>query len=323
MNTNKFAILFPGQGSQQPGMGRFLFENFKVAKDLFSEGSEAISLDLAKLCFESTDAELALTENTQPALLCVSTVAAQVIATEFGLNAGAAAGHSIGEYAAFVAAKVISFSDAMKAVRKRGLAMQAAVPAGQGSMLAVLGLEDTQVEWLCQHVQKQSGMGPISPANFNSPGQVVISGSATAIQWLKDNFKAEEIPGSAKRAKLIPLKVSAPFHCEMMKPAEEEMANFLNSIQFRDATIPIYQNHHAKAETSALVLRAHLIQQISAPVLWTQSIQKMKADGFSQFIEAGHGSVVKGLVKKIDADLKVLSSATAEDLQLIRSLATN
>lgn len=319
MSENKFAFVFPGQGSQQVGMGKYFYENFPLAKQTFEQASDAISFDMKKLCFEGSEADLALTENTQPALLCVSTCVQRVLTNEFGLKPAAAAGHSIGEYAALVAAQVMAFDDAIRAVRKRGQAMQAAVPVGEGAMIAVLGLEDNQVEWLCDHVKKSSGLGPISAANFNSPGQVVISGSAKAIAWLKENFKAEEVPGSPRRAKLIPLNVSAPFHCAMMGPAEEQMRSFLDGIRFQDAKFAIYQNHHASAETKAEAIREHLIKQISAPVLWTQSVLKMKQDGFTSFVEVGHGAVLKGLIKKIDADLKVLSTNTAEDLESIRS----
>src|SRR4051812_27635287 len=183
------AILFPGQGSQAPGMGRFLFDNFKIAKETFEEGSEALGLDLKKLCFEGDEKTLALTENTQPALLCVSTATWRLLKSELNLKPAAAAGHSIGEYAALVAAESINYAEAIKAVRLRGQAMQSAVPIGRGGMTAVLGLDDEQVRFLCEWTVKESGFSPLSPANFNSPGQVVISGSQKALNWLKDNFK--------------------------------------------------------------------------------------------------------------------------------------
>src|SRR5437868_8082507 len=178
-------LLFPGQGSQQPGMGRFLFDNFKAAKETFEEASEALSQDMKKLCFEGSEADLALTENTQPALLLVSTATQRVLKSEYHIKVAAAAGHSIGEYAALVAANVIDFAPAMKAVRTRGQAMQSAVPVGQGGMIATLGLEPDQAKFLCEYVVKESGFGPLSPANFNSPGQIVLSGSMKAIEWLK------------------------------------------------------------------------------------------------------------------------------------------
>lgn len=312
-----WSLLFPGQGSQSPGMGKFLHSEFKIAKETFEEASEAIQLDMKKLCFDSAESDLALTENTQPALLCVSTATQRVLRQEVPVKVAAAAGHSIGEYAALVSADVIPFAQAMKAVRRRGQAMQTAVPRGEGGMVACLGLDEPQVRWLCEWSEKESGFSPLSPANFNSPGQVVISGSQHALEWLKNNFKAELIPGSPRRAKLIPLNVSAPFHCAMMAPAENEMREVLTSIAFKNAAFPIYQNLHAKPETEAVNLRENLIRQISAPVLWSQSIEAMKSNRLITMIECGHGQVLKGLVKKIDETLQVYSLNSIEDLKLI------
>ncbi len=314
-----FTFVFPGQGSQQPGMGRFLFENFKIAQETFEEGSEALKQDMKQLCFEGSEADLALTENTQPALLLVSTATQRVLRSEFHAKVQSAAGHSIGEYAALVAADVIRFDQAMQAVRTRGQAMQSAVPVGQGSMVAVLGLEPDQVETLCQYVVKNSGFSPLSPANFNSPGQIVISGSAKAIAWLKDNFKPENIWAEApKRAKLIPLSVSAPFHCEMMKPAEDTMRVVLTDMEFKPAAFPIVQNFNAKFENDGAALRENLIRQVSAPVRWTQSMETLKAAGHSQIIECGVGKVIQGLLKKIDPEFfKVMTTSSIEDIRTI------
>lgn len=314
-----FTLAFPGQGSQQPGMGQFLFENFKLAQEIFEEGSDALKQDMKKLCFQGSEADLALTENTQPALLLVSTVTQKVLRKEFDLKVKAAVGHSIGEYAALVAANVIQFDDAMRAVRTRGQAMQSAVPVGQGGMVAVLGLEPEQVETLCNYVVKNSGTGPLSAANFNSPGQIVISGSQKAINWLKDNFKPELIFKEApKRAKLIPLSVSAPFHCEMMKPAEDAMRLVLTAMGFGKATFPIIQNFHAQPETEGAILRENLIRQVSAPVRWTQSMEVLKTMGHSLIIECGAGKVLQGLLKKIDGEFfKVMTTTSMEDLKTI------
>ncbi len=314
-----FTLVFPGQGSQQPGMGRFLFENFRVAKETFEEASEALKFDIKKLCFQGSEEDLALTENTQPALLAVSTATQRVLAREFHIKIQSAAGHSIGEYAALVAADVIRFDHAIQAVRTRGQAMQSAVPVGQGGMLAVLGLDADQVQTLCQYAVKNSGFGPLSPANFNCPGQIVISGSAKAIDWLKNNFKPESIWAEApRRAKLIPLTVSAPFHCEMMKPAEETMRLVLTAMEFKRAAFPIVQNFHAKLETDGLILRENLIRQVSAPVLWTQSMNTLKAAEHSQMIECGAGKVIQGLIKKIDSEyFKVMTTSTIEEIKTI------
>ncbi len=314
-----FTLAFPGQGSQQPGMGRFLFENFKIAKETFEEGSEALNSDMKKLCFEGTESDLALTENTQPALLLVSTATQRVLRQELGVKVSLAAGHSIGEYAALVAANVIRFDEAMRAVRTRGQAMQSAVPVGQGGMVAVLGLEPEQVDTLCSYVVKNSGEGPLSAANYNSPGQIVISGSQKAINWLKDNFKPELIFTEApKRAKLIPLSVSAPFHCAMMKPAEEKMRSVLTAMEFKTAEFPIIQNFHAKVESDGSILRENLIRQVSAPVLWTQSMENLKSLGQANVIECGAGKVLQGLLKKIDGDFfKVMTTTNMEDIKTI------
>lgn len=311
------SLLFPGQGSQSPGMGKFLVDQFKVAAQTFEEGSDALGLNLRKLCFEGDEKTLSLTENTQPALLCVSTATWRVLKSEFNLQPKAAAGHSIGEYAALVAAGSLNYTDAMRAVRIRGQAMQSAVPVGEGGMTAVLGLDDEQVRFLCEWACKETGSGPVSPANFNSPGQVVISGSQKVLNWLKENFKAELIPGDAKRAKLIPLTVSAPFHCDLMKPAEERMAQVLNDIAFLNAQFPVVQNFTAEMVEDASHLRTNLVRQISAPVLWTQSIKKLRSRGFATALECGHGKVLAGLVKKIDPDFKVWSTQSLEDIKLI------
>ncbi len=314
-----FTLAFPGQGSQQPGMGRFLFDNFKIAQETFEEASEALKQDMKKLCFEGSETDLALTENTQPALLLVSTATQRVLGNDFSVKVSMAAGHSIGEYAALVSADVIRFDQAIQAVRTRGQAMQSAVPVGQGGMFAVLGLEPEQVDTLCRYVLKNSGAGPLSAANFNSPGQIVISGSAKALAWLKENFKPEAIFAEApKRAKLIPLTVSAPFHCEMMKPAEEKMRQVLTAMEFKTAAFPIIQNFHAQAEVQGPILRENLIRQVSGPVLWTQSMETLKSKGLSRVIECGAGKVLQGLLKKIDPDFfQVQTTTSLEDLKNI------
>lgn len=316
------AFLFPGQGSQAPGMGSFLFENFATARRTFEEASDAISLDLKKLCFQGSVEELALTENTQPALLTVSTATARVLTQDLGVKPSVTAGHSIGEYAAVVLAEAMTFPDAVKAVRVRGQAMQSAVPVGQGGMTATLGLTEDQVQFLCQWAVQQSGQGPLSPANYNSDGQIVISGNQKTLDWLKTNFKADILPGETRRAKLIPLQVSAPFHCEMMKPAQEKMQQFLGDIIFQDGRIPVIQNVHAQSETVASELKKNLVLQVSAPVKWTQSMHTLKSLGTRQCFEVGHGAVLKGLLKKIDGEFfTVHSTSSLDDLKAIESLS--
>lgn len=316
-----FSFIFPGQGSQSPGMGQFLYQEFSVARQCFEEASDALSLDLKKLCFEGPEQDLALTENTQPALLATSWATAAVLKSVFGINSVATAGHSIGEYASFVAAEVLPFSKAIQAVRTRGKAMQSAVPVGHGGMTATLGLDEAQTLFLCQWAIKNSGHEPLSPANFNCDGQIVISGNLQALKWLQEHFSAEIFSAHGlsepRRAKLIPLQVSAPFHCDLMKPAEEKMRTFLNDLEFKDAMIPIFQNYHAKPETEAAVLKENLILQITGAVKWTQSLLEMKKHGHRQFIECGHGTVLKGLLKKIDAEFEVFSTQNLDDLKLL------
>jgi len=316
------AFLFPGQGSQTPGMGQYLFDNFNLAKITFEEASDAISIDLKKLCFSIANNEnLSLTENTQPALLTVSTATARVLTTDIGIKATITAGHSVGEYASLVHAGVFSFQDAIRAVRLRGQAMQSAVPVGVGGMTACLGLNEEQVQFLCDWVVKTTAYTPLSPANYNSEGQIVISGNLKALEWLKLNFKPEILPGTAGRAKLIPLQVSAPFHCALMKPAQDKMQDFFENILFKDSAIQVIQNVHAQAETKAENLKKNLIEQISAPVKWTQSMQTLKSLGVANCIEVGHGSVLKSLLKKNDAEFfKVYSTSSLEDLKIIETL---
>lgn len=313
-----WSALFPGQGSQSPGMGKFLVDEFKSAKRTFEEASDTLSIDFKKLCFEGSEADLALTENTQPCLLLVSTATFRVLNEEFGFSPKIAAGHSIGEYAAVVAAGALAFSDGMKAVRIRGQAMQSAVPVGQGGMTAVMGLEPDQVTKLCQWAEKESGDGPVQPANINAPGQIVISGKKSALDWAAANFKADLFPGS--RVKFIPLKVSAPFHCSMMKPAEEKMAHVLGDMKFSSAAFPVVQNVNAESVTDGAQLRANLVKQVSAPVRWIECVQKIAAMGSERALEVGNGKVIAGLVKKIAGDkLPVSNLNSMEDLKTVET----
>lgn len=316
-----FHLIFPGQGSQQPGMGRFLYEQFPIAKECFEEASEAIKVDLKKLCFEGSESDLTLTHNTQPCLLTVSTATQRVLRQQYDIKISAASGHSIGEYAALVAADVLPFSTAVKAVRLRGEAMQSAVPVGNGGMAAVMGLNDDQARILCQYVVNKSGFAPLSPANFNCPGQIVISGSQKALDWMKTNLKAEEVFPDVKRLKIIHLQVSAPFHCDMMKPAEDKMRNFLSEVQFTNAKFPIIQNYSAKAETSAEILKENLIRQVTASVLWTQSMQYALEQNWTKCIECGTGKVLQGLLKKIDSErFQVFNTNSLEDIENIEKI---
>lgn len=309
-----WSALFPGQGSQHPGMGKFLFDEFALAKQTFEEASDSVSIDFKKLCFEGSEADLALTENTQPCLLLVSTATFRVLENELGFKPGVVAGHSIGEYAAVVSAGSLDFSSAMKAVRQRGQAMQSAVPLGLGGMTAVMGLEPKQIFELCAWAEKETGDGPVQPANLNAPGQIVISGKKSVLDWISANYKPELFPGT--RAKFIPLKVSAPFHCSMMKPAEEVMGRVLGDMKFSDARFPVVQNVSASPEQNGDTLRNHLVKQVSAPVRWIECVQKIIQMGSHRTIEVGCGKVIAGLVKKIDSEnLKTFNINSIEELR--------
>lgn len=322
MNSKKLAFFFPGQGSQHPGMGQYLYDNFSVAKHCFEEASEVLRQNMTKLCFQGSDQDLALTANTQPCLLLVSVATAMVAKNEFGIQAQVTAGHSIGEYAAMVISGALQFSDALFATRERGRSMQEAVPVGQGGMAAVMGLDASQVQQLCQVAVQRSSTGPLSAANFNAPGQVVISGNQKTLDWIKSDFKPEMIEGFPSRWKLIPLNVSAPFHSAMMEPAEKHMRLILEGMTWKDASIPVLQNYTALPETSARSLRENLIRQVSAPVRWIESMQWLKENSFSVGIELGSGKVLQSLFKKMDSDFfKVYSTASLEDFKLLEELA--
>jgi len=313
------ALLFPGQGSQATGMGKFLFDDFKEAREVFEEASESIRFDLKKLCFEGSATELSLTENTQPALLVTSIATQRVLTSQFGVRETLAAGHSVGEYAALVSAEALPLSYAVRAVRIRGQAMQEAVPVGQGGMVAVMGLDQTQAELLCQFVREKSGFSPLSPANINSPGQIVISGSMKAIEWMTTSFKAEELwPGQNLRVRLIPLQVSAPFHCAMMAPAERKMRQVLEEMPFANAKYPILQNFTANLHTTKEEIRENIIRQVSAPVRWWESMNLLKSKGYRHIIECGNGRVLQGLLKKIDSEsFTVFNTNSLDELKPI------
>jgi [acyl-carrier-protein] S-malonyltransferase len=252
----KVAFLFPGQGSQYPGMGRELAENFEVARQVFDTSDAALGFAISKVCFEGPAEELQLTQNTQPAILTASVAAAMVL-REKGLQADYVAGHSLGEYSALVVAGALRLSDAVRLVRNRGQYMQEAVPVGQGAMAAILGLDGAVVAEVCGEAAQGE---VVSPANLNSPGQVVISGNATAVARAVERAKAR----GAKRA--IMLNVSAPFHCALMKPAEDRLSADLDATEVADPQVPLVDNADAKVVTSGLVVREGLKRQMTAPV---------------------------------------------------------
>lgn len=303
----KTAFIFPGQGSQYPGMGRELAQHFASAREVFAEADSALGFAISKLCFEGPAEELQLTANTQPAILTVSVAAASVL-REKGIAPDYVAGHSLGEYSALVAAGALQLTDAVRLVRKRGQYMQDAVPNGQGAMAAILGLDAPTLERICGEVAQGQ---VVSPANLNSPGQIVIAGSAAAVARAVDLAKAR----GARRA--ILLNVSAPFHCALMRPAHHRLSVDLDAVQLADPQVPLVNNVGANVVTSAAAVREGLKQQVTAPVRWEESIRRLRQEGVDLFVEVGPGKVLSGLVRQIDRAaecLRVEDAATLSEV---------
>lgn len=298
-------------------MGRWLFDEFSIARRTFEESNDALKMDIKKLCFDGPEEELQKTENTQPAILTTSVAYFRCLHDIVEMTPTVAAGHSIGEYAALVTAGAMSFNLGVKAVRERGLAMQSAVPLGEGGMCAVLNLEDTEIQNFCQWATKESGLGLIEAANFNTPGQVVISGVQTTLEWAQKNWSQYKGPGHDKKVRWIPLKVSAPFHCSLMKPAQERMKIVLEAIPFHPAKWPIIQNVTAQEVTDPQALKQNLVTQVSGAVRWTESVRRAVHLGVTKGIELGHGQVIRGLNKKIEPQLEILSFQSVEELKSI------
>lgn len=306
----KTAFVFPGQGAQAVGMGKDAYDAFESAKQVFQEADTALGINLSSIIFEGPEEALKQTANTQPALLTVS-IAYLKLLENSGLKADYVAGHSLGEYSALVAAGVMAFEDAVRTVRARGQYMEQAVPSGLGAMAAVLGAEREDLANLCASITAEGNA--VELANVNCPGQIVVSGTAAGVQAVVERGKE----AGAKR--VIPLEVSGPFHSSLMKPAAEQLADKLAGVELKDAAIPVIANVTAKELTEASAIRGLLVEQVYSPVLWEDSIRYLIEQGVDTFVEIGSGTVLTGLIKKIDRNVRVLSVnsiAALESLQV-------
>ncbi len=304
----KRALIFPGQGSQYAGMGKELAENFAVARDTFAEADDALGFSLSKLCFGGPEEELKLTTNTQPAILTASIATLRVVQAETGLSGDYLAGHSLGEYSALVAAGAMAFGDAVRTVRARGAFMQEAVPVGVGAMAAMLSIEPAVLAEICGEAAQGE---VVSPANFNSPGQIVIAGHATAVN------RAIEIAKGRGYRKAMLLPVSAPFHSPLMVPAGDRLAGVLAGVDVADMAAPVISNVEAKPNSDKGRIKELLVRQVSAPVLWDASVQEMVALGVTSVVEIGPGKVLSGLVKRITKDI---ATTNVEDVAGLKAL---
>lgn len=302
----KLAFIFPGQASQYPGMGKDLAEKFPAARAVFDEADRTLGFALSRLCFEGSEEDLKKTEITQPAILTVSVAACRVL-EENGVQPDMTAGHSLGEYSAVVAAGGLPFADAVRLVRNRGRYMQEAVPEGVGAMAAILGLPSARVAELCA----QAAQGEVcSPANLNSPEQTVISGHAAAVK------RAVELAAASGAKRAVVLPVSAPFHCELMLPAQQRLETDLKAAPFASLRCPLVNNVDANEITAAGEVRAGLVRQVSGAVRWQQSVREMIEMGVSMFVEVGPGRVLSGLLRQIERSVHCVN---VEDEKSLRS----
>lgn len=306
---NKTAFVFPGQGSQAVGMGKDAFESNERARAVFRKADAALGFDLTELILNGPEEALKQTANTQPALLTVSAALLELL-EDSGLKPDYVAGHSLGEYSALVAAGVIGFEDAVRTVRARGLYMEQAVPGGQGAMAAVLGAEREALAALCAAIAAEGSA--VELANVNCPGQIVVSGSAAGVAAVGERGKE----AGAKR--VIPLEVSGPFHSSLMKPAAERLAETLAEVELKDASVPVIANVTASEVVSAEEIRRLLVEQVYSPVLWEDSVRYLIGRGVDTFVEIGSGTVLAGLIRKIDRNARVISINSAAALESLQ-----
>lgn len=303
------AFLFPGQGSQAVGMGEELCANFAVAREVFAEADEVLQQSLTRLCFDGPLVELTLTANAQPALLTVSWALTRVLCDEVGLTPLWAAGHSLGEFSALVAAGALQFADALRVVRERGRAMQEAVAPGIGAMAAILGLEIAAVNALCREAADGE---VVSPANLNGGGQIVIAGHRAAVE------RAAALATSRGAKRVVPLTVSAPFHCALMAPAAERLRHVLATVEVRTPRIPVISNVEARATTEASSVKEQLVRQVVSPVRWQECVEELARLGCTAAVEVGPGRVLTGLVRRIAPQIRC---TLADDLDAVRDMA--
>ncbi|MCA9653555.1 MAG: ACP S-malonyltransferase [Myxococcales bacterium] len=303
------AFLFPGQGSQQAGMGKELFEQEPAARAVFEEADEALGFSLSTLCFEGPNSELALTANTQPAILTTSVAALAVLRDKTGIVPTLAMGHSLGEFSALVAVGALRFADAVRLVRIRGEAMQQAVPAGVGAMAAIIGMDPEALEAACA----EAAQGQVcSPANENGGGQIVVAGHAEAVDRLAALAKS-------RKARAVPLKVSAPFHCALMKPAADRLAEALADIEIGPMSAPVVTNVEAEPNDDSARVKELLVRQVTERVRWEPSVRTAVRMGVQRGIEVGHGKVLAGLVRRIARDLSIVGAASPADIAVLEA----
>ncbi|OME83138.1 [acyl-carrier-protein] S-malonyltransferase [Paenibacillus sp. FSL A5-0031] len=307
---SKIAFVFPGQGAQAVGMGKDAYDAFDRSRAIFEQADEALGFSLSQIIFEGPEDILKQTANTQPALLTVSVALLEALEGR-GLKPDYVAGHSLGEYSALVAAGVLSFEDAVRTVRARGQFMEQAVPSGQGAMAAVLGAERDTLAALCAAITAEGSA--VELANVNCPGQIVVSGTAAGVDAVVQRGKEE---AGAKR--VIPLEVSGPFHSSLMKPAAVNLQATLADIAMKDANVPVVANVTANAVTSADEIRGLLVEQVYSPVLWEDSVRYLVEQGVDTFVEIGSGTVLAGLIKKVDKNLRVISINSISALEALQ-----